>query len=57
MNRALIQYQDRSGFWTTVAECESSDTNIWLNLNAYQLSYGRVRAIDANTKSIIDIRG
>lgn len=57
MNVALIQYQDRSGMWTTIAECAGSDTNIAVNLNTYHRSYGRVRAVDANTKSVIDIRG
>lgn len=58
MSRAYIQYQDRSGQWRTINECDNDPTTIFWRLNDAESAYKcRVRAVDAKTGSIIDLRG
>lgn len=59
MRTATLQFQDLSGNWMTVStNVDANDTVINLRLNELQKRYGdkRVRAIDSQTGSIIDLR-
>jgi hypothetical protein len=56
--RAYIQYQDRSGMWRTINECDTDQVTIFHRLNDAERSYkSRVRAVDTRSGSIIDLRG
>lgn len=57
MSRALIQFQDVTGDWRTISECDSQNQVIKMRLDSYSSSMKkRVRAVDKNTGSIIDLR-
>lgn len=58
MSRAYIQYQDNSGQWRTINECDNDQVTIFHRLNDAERAYKcRVRAVDTKTGSIIDLRG
>ena len=55
--RAYIQYQDKSGMWRTINECDADQVTIFHRLNDTERAYKtRVRAVDTRTGSIIDLR-
>jgi hypothetical protein len=56
-SQAMIQYQDASGVWRTVGMVVNNSQYIIQAMSLAQTQYPnkRVRAIDSNTKSIIDI--
>lgn len=57
MTRVLIQFQDVTGDWRTISECENQNQVIKMRLDSYAASMRkRVRAVDRNTGSIIDLR-
>lgn len=58
MSRAYIQYQDRSGSWITINECDNDQVTILRRLDDAVRAYKcRIRAVDTKTGSIIDLRG
>jgi len=57
MSRAYIQFQDRSGMWRTLNECDADQVTIKHRLDDAERSYGRVRAVDTSTRGLIDLRG
>lgn len=59
MRKAMLQFQDVSGTWSTVAvNVDSDDVTINMRLNELQKRYSgkRVRAIDSQTCVLIDVR-
>ena len=59
MRTATLQFQDISGTWVTISVgVDPNDTVINMRLNELQKRYvgKRVRAIDSETGSVIDIR-
>lgn len=59
MRTATLQFQDVSGAWMTVTTgVDPNDTVINMRLNELQKRYvgKRVRAIDSQTRALIDIR-
>lgn len=57
MARAYIQFQDHSGMWRTLNECDADQVTIKHRLDDAERSYGRVRAIDTSSRSLYDLRG
>jgi len=59
MRKAMLQFQDVSGKWSTVAvNVDTDDVTINMRLNELQkrCSGKRVRAIDSQTGALIDLR-
>lgn len=57
-SRAIIEYQADSGVWLRFADCSSHPSDIKRMLDACLKSQSwikRARALDANTKQLIDI--
>lgn len=55
---AIIEYQASSGVWLQFATCNNSPSSIKIMLDACLRSQGwiqKARALDANTKALIDI--
>ena len=58
MRTAVLQFQDVSGTWSTVAvNVDTDDVTINMRLNELQKRYRgkRVRAIDSRTGTLIDL--
>ena len=59
MRKAMLQFQDVSGTWSTVAvNVDTDDVTINMRLNELQKRYSGkwVRAIDSQTGALIDLR-
>ena len=57
-NIAIIEYQTSGGSWKKVCDCSSHPANIKMVMDANfksNPSYQKLRAIDAQTKQLIDI--
>lgn len=55
--RAFIQFQDQSGSWRTINECDADDVTLRVRLDDALRAYRtRVRAISKETGAVLDIR-